>query len=43
MPNILRRIFREKVESFLPPRALEVAKVAEESEQKTLLEMARSA
>ena len=42
-PNILRRILREKIESYLPPRALEVAKVAEESEQKTLLELAGAA
>ena len=39
-PNILRRILREKVESFLPPGALEVAKVAEAFEQRTILELA---
>ena len=35
-PKILRGILREKVESFLPPRALKIAKVAEESERQTL-------
>ncbi len=42
-PRILRRILREKVESFLPPNALHVAKVSEASEQKTLLELAGTA
>jgi siroheme synthase (precorrin-2 oxidase/ferrochelatase) len=33
---ILRRLLREKIESFLPPRALEVARAAETSEREHL-------
>jgi len=42
-PRILRAILRETVESFLPPHALEVAKIAEADEQRTLLELAGAA
>lgn len=35
----VREILRRKIESYLPPRALEVARVAEEDERATLLEM----
>lgn len=38
--RILRRLLRDKVESFLPPRAMAVAKVAEERERRSLIEMA---
>jgi hypothetical protein len=36
----LRKLLRRKIESFMPTRALEVAKVAEESERLTLLDLA---
>jgi hypothetical protein len=38
---ILRHLLREQVEALLPPRALAVAKVAEESEREYLLNMAQ--
>ena len=38
--DIMRELLREKIESYLPPRALEVARVAEEDERASLLEMA---
>ena len=39
--HILRQILRDKVESFLPADALRVAKIAEQSERRSLLELAR--
>ncbi len=36
----MRELLREKIESYLPPRALEIARVAEEDERASLLEMA---
>lgn len=39
-PNILRRILREKIESFLPADALRIAKVAEEHEKYRLIDLA---
>lgn len=38
--NIMRKLLREKVESFLPARALAVAKFAERNERRSLLKMA---
>jgi hypothetical protein len=40
---ILRRLLREEIEALLPPRALAVAKAAEESEREYLLNMAKRA
>jgi hypothetical protein len=34
--GILRSLLRERIESLLPPNALQVAKVAEESEREHL-------
>ena len=43
MPShLMRQLLRDAVESFLPAGALEVAKVAEESERLSLLELAQS-
>jgi hypothetical protein len=41
--HILRELLRDKVESFLPPRALAVAKVAEKSERQILWDIAEAA
>lgn len=40
--RILRRLLREKIESFLPERALDVAKAAEESERAYLASIAEA-
>jgi len=40
---VLRDLLRQKVESFLPPRALQVAWAAEASERRTLLQLAAAA
>jgi hypothetical protein len=40
--GVLRSLLREEVESFLPARALAIAKVAEESERAGLLKLARN-
>ena len=41
--HILRQLLRDYVEQFLPSGALRVAKVSEEDERRTLLEMAAQA
>ncbi len=38
--RILRSLLRQKVESFLPARALEVVRIAEQDERRTLLDIA---
>lgn len=44
MPALeMRRLLRRKIESFLPPRALQVARVAEESERRTILDLVAAA
>src|SRR5262249_56025271 len=40
--HILRRLLRQHVENLLPPRALDVAKIAEQSERELLSAWARS-
>ncbi len=39
----LRQLLREEIEQFLPQDALKVAKVAEEEEKRTLLDLAEIA
>jgi len=39
--HALRSLLREEIEALLPPRALKVAKVSEESHQRSIVEMAR--
>ncbi len=41
--HILRGLLRDEIESLLPPGALAVAKIAEESERRGLMELARYA
>jgi hypothetical protein len=38
--RVLRGLLRQQIESFLPPHALQITKVAEESERGTLLDLA---
>ena len=38
--NIMWQILRDKVESFLPPRALHIASVADQSERAVLTSLA---
>jgi hypothetical protein len=39
--GILRQMLRDCIESYLPPDALRIAKIAEESERSSLIELAR--
>ena len=41
--HILRQLLRDYVEQFLPSGALRIAKITEEDERRTLLEMAEQA
>ncbi len=42
-PATLRQLLRDEIEALLPPRAMEVARVAEESERKIMGQLAQVA